>query len=450
MGCISSKHVAIGTLSPVHDSSLTLADDGYAVRRFPDGNQNQDYELWGIKEGTADGDKVGNDEDSDSDVGEHVARKPAFAISIRYGRSTVAEHVAAGWPAWLSAVAALAGEAIVGWVPQKSDSFERYENCLPARDLRSGKMVALKKVRFDNFQPESVRFMAREITILRRLDHPNIMKLQGIITSRHPACHVAFTLRRAMCLPWKWMIRSVLIPSSLSTRFVLDACQDTTLIILMVATAASLALGIKTEGIKEGLYDGGNIALVVIIVIVITVWMSVALIDDVSHACNLYNLKLGSFPIKENSPPDDVSGAEVSHSEETELISEENQKKFKYFEEDQDPEQLIQGKICFKIFPFLNGTQTLNGERADLYLYKLTTPSILLYLLRLQVRQPRHQRTPHLQREYFNHQEEQDLVDKASELIMISDYHHKPSPHSSFLPISLSASVYRSFSISKP
>lgn len=53
-----------------------------------------------------------------------------------------------------------------------------------ARDLENGKMVALKKVRFDNFQPESVRFMAREITVLRRLDHPNIMKLEGIITSR--------------------------------------------------------------------------------------------------------------------------------------------------------------------------------------------------------------------------------------------------------------------------
>lgn len=45
-------------------------------------------------------------------------------------------------------------------------------------------MVAVKKVRFDNFQPESVRFMAREILILRRLDHPNIMRLEGIITSR--------------------------------------------------------------------------------------------------------------------------------------------------------------------------------------------------------------------------------------------------------------------------
>lgn len=49
-------------------------------------------------------------------------------------------------------------------------------------------MVALKKVKFDNFQPDSVRFMAREITILRKLDHPNIMKLIGIITSRLSCC----------------------------------------------------------------------------------------------------------------------------------------------------------------------------------------------------------------------------------------------------------------------
>ncbi|KAJ0680724.1 putative P-type Ca(2+) transporter [Helianthus annuus] len=53
-------------------------------------------------------------------------------------------------------------------------------------------------------------------------------------------------------------------------RFMFDACRDTTLIILMVAAAASLALGIKTEGIKEGWYDGGSIALAVIIVIVVT------------------------------------------------------------------------------------------------------------------------------------------------------------------------------------
>ncbi|KAL8505286.1 hypothetical protein ACS0TY_016499 [Phlomoides rotata] len=53
-------------------------------------------------------------------------------------------------------------------------------------------------------------------------------------------------------------------------RFVWDSCRDTTLIILMVAAAASLALGIKTEGIKEGWYDGGSIALAVMIVIIFT------------------------------------------------------------------------------------------------------------------------------------------------------------------------------------
>ncbi|CAI9109759.1 OLC1v1009654C1 [Oldenlandia corymbosa var. corymbosa] len=111
------------------------------------------------------------------------------AFSFKFGRLTEGEHVAAGWPAWLTAVA---GEAIEGWVPLRSDTFERlekigqgtYSSVYRARDVETGKMVALKKVRFDNFQPESVRFMAREIMILRKLNHPNIMKLEGIITSR--------------------------------------------------------------------------------------------------------------------------------------------------------------------------------------------------------------------------------------------------------------------------
>ncbi|KAK2982966.1 hypothetical protein RJ640_019244 [Escallonia rubra] len=55
-----------------------------------------------------------------------------------------------------------------------------------------------------------------------------------------------------------------------SDRLLLDACRDTTLIISMVAAGASLALGIKTEGIKEGLCDGASIAMAVIIVIAVT------------------------------------------------------------------------------------------------------------------------------------------------------------------------------------
>ncbi|KAF5752227.1 putative serine/threonine-protein kinase [Tripterygium wilfordii] len=99
------------------------------------------------------------------------------------------EQVAAGWPSWLSAVA---GEAINGWTPRRADTFEKldkigqgtYSNVYKARDSLTGKIVALKKVRFDNLEPESVKFMAREILILRRLDHLNVVKLEGLVTSR--------------------------------------------------------------------------------------------------------------------------------------------------------------------------------------------------------------------------------------------------------------------------
>lgn len=121
--------------------------------------------------------------------------KPETVVSIHHPsigsvpRATEGEQVAAGWPPWLAAVA---GEAINGWVPRRADSFEKldkigqgtYSNVYRARDLDQGKIVALKKVRFDNLEPESVRFMAREIHILRRLNHPNVIKLEGLVTSR--------------------------------------------------------------------------------------------------------------------------------------------------------------------------------------------------------------------------------------------------------------------------
>ncbi|KAL2339080.1 hypothetical protein Fmac_013526 [Flemingia macrophylla] len=99
------------------------------------------------------------------------------------------EQVAAGWPSWLSKVA---GEAINGLVPRRADTFEKlnkigqgtYSNVYKAKDTLTGKIVALKKVRFDNLEPESVKFMAREILILRHLDHPNVIKLEGLVTSR--------------------------------------------------------------------------------------------------------------------------------------------------------------------------------------------------------------------------------------------------------------------------
>ncbi|OVA08086.1 Protein kinase domain [Macleaya cordata] len=123
-----------------------------------------------------------------TDNGVNLGEPPVSRI-VSMPRGVEGEQAAAGWPSWLTAVAA---EAIKGWVPRRADSFEKldkigqgtYSNVYRARDLETGKIVALKKVRFVNMDPESVRFMAREIHILRRLDHPNVIKLEGLVTSR--------------------------------------------------------------------------------------------------------------------------------------------------------------------------------------------------------------------------------------------------------------------------
>ncbi|XP_010546634.1 PREDICTED: probable serine/threonine-protein kinase At1g54610 [Tarenaya hassleriana] len=104
-------------------------------------------------------------------------------------RNLHGEQVAAGWPSWLSEVC---GEALNGWLPRKADSFQKiekigsgtYSNVYKAKDTLTNKIVALKKVRCDIVERESLRFMAREILILRRLDHPNVIKLEGLVTSR--------------------------------------------------------------------------------------------------------------------------------------------------------------------------------------------------------------------------------------------------------------------------
>ncbi|CAN4087243.1 unnamed protein product [Withania somnifera] len=99
------------------------------------------------------------------------------------------ELIAAGWP---SSLASVASEAITGWIPRKAETFEKldkigqgtYSSVYKARDLVNDKLVALKRVRFEKMDPESIKFMAREIVILRRLDHPNIIKLEGLVVSR--------------------------------------------------------------------------------------------------------------------------------------------------------------------------------------------------------------------------------------------------------------------------
>nr|KAJ0203085.1 hypothetical protein LSAT_V11C500296050 [Lactuca sativa] len=65
---------------------------------------------------------------------------------------------AAGWPSWLTAVA---GEAIKGWLLRRADSFDKldkigqgtYSSVYRSRDIETGKIVSLKKVRFTKMDP---------------------------------------------------------------------------------------------------------------------------------------------------------------------------------------------------------------------------------------------------------------------------------------------------------
>ncbi|CAK8539282.1 unnamed protein product [Lathyrus sativus] len=121
-----------------------------------------------------------------SDIGE---RKPIMSRILSVQNFSGEQYVDSGWPLWLSSVAS---EAIKGWVPRRADTFEKldqigqgaYSSVHKAVDRETGKYVALKKVRFSSGDVESVRFMAREIYIMRQLNHPNILKLEGLVTSR--------------------------------------------------------------------------------------------------------------------------------------------------------------------------------------------------------------------------------------------------------------------------
>ncbi|XP_020226560.1 protein IMPAIRED IN BABA-INDUCED STERILITY 1 isoform X1 [Cajanus cajan] len=180
MGCVSSKQAVSVTPAIDHSGAFRANAAGLGESERKEKRNRKRNESGGA---------------SQSEVGESgrtSSNSNCDSLSFRLGnlqKYVQGEHVAAGWPAWLSAVA---GEAIHGWFPLRADAFEKlekigqgtYSSVFRAREIETGKIVALKKVRFDNFEPESVRFMAREIMILRRLHHPNVIKLEGLITSR--------------------------------------------------------------------------------------------------------------------------------------------------------------------------------------------------------------------------------------------------------------------------
>jgi cyclin-dependent kinase 12/13 len=92
-------------------------------------------------------------------------------------------------PAWLEE---FAGEALIGWRPRLISSYQKvskvgqgtYSTVYKALDLHRNVTVALKKIRLESMDRESLEFMAREIVILRKLNHPNVIKLLAIASSR--------------------------------------------------------------------------------------------------------------------------------------------------------------------------------------------------------------------------------------------------------------------------
>ncbi|MBA0699788.1 hypothetical protein Goari_001394 [Gossypium aridum] len=184
MGCVLGREVSSGIVSESRESKNASFESDKKVENVT--VPKVDASVVEVEnEGTQKKEKANGER---KQRGERRRAKPN-PRSSNLPKHSLGEQVAAGWPAWLSDAC---GEALNGWIPRRADTFEKidkigsgtYSNVYKAKDMVTGKIVALKKVRFDNLEPESVKFMAREILILRRLDHPNVVKLEGLVTSR--------------------------------------------------------------------------------------------------------------------------------------------------------------------------------------------------------------------------------------------------------------------------
>ncbi|KAG5019381.1 hypothetical protein JHK87_015236 [Glycine soja] len=127
----------------------------------------------------------------EGEKGKTVAKKGKTTKDLDVKEEKMAEYgFVDGWPKWL--LDNIPANVLAKIVPKSADSFEKlakigrgtYSNVYKAREKGTGKIVALKKVRFDTSDSESIKFMAREIMILQMLDHPNVIKLKGLATSR--------------------------------------------------------------------------------------------------------------------------------------------------------------------------------------------------------------------------------------------------------------------------
>lgn len=152
MGCVASKNAAVVT--PVIDSAGVSGNLEAASSSLFNGPQLGSYEF-GDRIESGESGKIGNTSNS---------------MSFRLGnlrRHIEGEQVAAGWPAWLTAVA---GEAIQGWLPLKAESFQKMNkvmNRIYGEQFRSNSHRTLNhKILCANIEDIGKLLMGRYITPL--------------------------------------------------------------------------------------------------------------------------------------------------------------------------------------------------------------------------------------------------------------------------------------------
>ncbi|KAJ0436389.1 putative protein-serine/threonine kinase CMGC-CDK-CRK7-CDK9 family [Helianthus annuus] len=185
MGCVLGKTADRRSKSTVRRSKSTVRRDRAEEPQSTAANDTKTVEN--VEEVRSDGARV--DKTVEKRIRQAAVAGDARAAEGRRLKKEYSLNAAPAWPQWLSDVA---GDVIRDWTPRRANSFEKldkigqgtYSNVYKARDLITGKIVALKKVRVDTLEPENVKFMAREILILKKLNHPNVIKLEGLVTSR--------------------------------------------------------------------------------------------------------------------------------------------------------------------------------------------------------------------------------------------------------------------------
>lgn len=134
MGCVTSKQAV--TVTPAFDHSGALRDNaGVGSGRSRVGSSGSglglglELDLKKVKKrgnndsGLSGGSELGESGRASSNGGGTGSESVSFRLG-NLQKYVEGEQVAAGWPAWLSAVA---GEAIQGWVPLRAESFEKLE-----------------------------------------------------------------------------------------------------------------------------------------------------------------------------------------------------------------------------------------------------------------------------------------------------------------------------------